>query len=58
MPNYGPGIDSDKICEDSSTEIPQILPHKLFGWSAQIVQNILDVIEKIPYCASVVHGCN
>ena len=48
MQNHELGIDSDKICEDSSTEIPQILPHKLFGWSAQIEQNILDVIEKNP----------
>ena len=34
-------------------KIPQI-PHNLFGRSAQIGQNIWDIIEKSPYRASVV----
>ena len=34
-------------------KIPQI-PHKFFGGSPQISQNIWDIIEKSPYRASVI----
>ena len=45
MQNHELGIDSDKICEDSTTKNTPNPYFNLFGSSAQTVQTFWDIFE-------------
>ena len=47
MENHGLGTHNDKICAKSSTEnTSSIIPHNLFGQSAQIAQSFGTFLKK------------